>query len=847
MLTGVCRASSAGHPYNQPRREFRTVANNSYMMKFGADASSVTKAIAGIDSDMRTLNKVARNADQNFKLTGDTSQVQTKIAALTKITELGEKKVADLQAKLDGLRDGSGELPETAQVKKLQNQLIGAQSDLSSYSAKLESAKKVNAGEDIADGFKKADRAIDSADKSAGSLTPKLKSAGGAMASFVGNLGSNLVTSGLSMVGSLFSGMLGDINEASDGMQKFQSTMQFAGKGAAEIDKVTAASQNYADKTVYDLTTIMNTTAQLGANGVKNYQKLVEASGNLNAAVGGNNDTFGSLAMVMTQTAGAGKLTTDNWNQVADAIPGASMKLQDAMRKNGAFTGNFREAMEDGKISADEFFKSIQDLGMTKVAKEAATSTKTMEGAIGNLQASFQGVGKKMEDAVKPYLTAIISDIAEAVPKVAEQFGKLFSGIKPPKASGNFVEQMFGGMDFGPLISQFQSIGTTISGVFSKMDFSGIQAIASQIMPALTAGFDTFMNVAGPAINNVVTAFGNLWNALQPIMSALASALVPVFKILGGYLGGFFSGVLSAVGDIFNVVAQAAKFLTPVIQFVVDVFKRFAPVLQTLGTILGKIQGAFVGAGKVFGVVGNAIGGVGTKIGSIFSRVGGSLGKVFTNIAAWFAKTATSMSRAGSTIGGIPGKVLHFFSGIGGRIAQTFATAPGKILRFFTGMPGKIMAKFGKVSNIGVNIVKGIARGITSGTKFIYSVIRGFVGNVTSFIKKLFKIHSPSRLMRDEVGTYITQGIGAGMVDTAATSSITRAATGVKNTVLGQFGTGGQLAGFASGIVGGGSFAQSSVGGDTTNSTMNFNITGGDPQRTADAVRKVLRQEGLTR
>ncbi len=28
--------------------------------------------------------------------------------------------------------------------------------------------------------------------------------------------------------------------------------------------------------------------------------------------------------MVMTQTAGAGKLTTENWNQLADAIPGRS-------------------------------------------------------------------------------------------------------------------------------------------------------------------------------------------------------------------------------------------------------------------------------------------------------------------------------------------------------------------------------------------------------------------------------------------------------------------------------------------------------------------------------------------
>ena len=45
-------------------------------------------------------------------------------------------------------------------------------------------------------------------------------------------------------------------------------------------------------------------------------------------------------------------------------------------------SGNFREAMEKGEISADEFNQAIMDLGMTDVAKEAATSTSTIEGAM---------------------------------------------------------------------------------------------------------------------------------------------------------------------------------------------------------------------------------------------------------------------------------------------------------------------------------------------------------------------------------------------------------------------------------------------------------------------------------
>ena len=56
--------------------------------------------------------------------------------------------------------------------------------------------------------------------------------------------------------------------------------------------------------------------------------------------------------MVLTQTAGQGKLTTENWNQLSDAIPGASGKIQQALKEAGAYTGNFRDAMADGQITA---------------------------------------------------------------------------------------------------------------------------------------------------------------------------------------------------------------------------------------------------------------------------------------------------------------------------------------------------------------------------------------------------------------------------------------------------------------------------------------------------------------
>lgn len=158
-----------------------------------------------------------------------------------------------------------------------------------------------------------------------------------------------LAVKGVTALWDTVKGFAGDVVNMSDSTDKFLNTMSFAGIDTANVEKASKAARDYADRTVYDLSTIQNTTAQLAANGIKDYTGLTEAAGNLNAVAGGNADTFGSVAMVLTQTAGAGKLTTENWNQLADAIPGASGKLQEAMLKNGAYTGNFRDAMADGR------------------------------------------------------------------------------------------------------------------------------------------------------------------------------------------------------------------------------------------------------------------------------------------------------------------------------------------------------------------------------------------------------------------------------------------------------------------------------------------------------------------
>lgn len=258
-------------------------------------------------------------------------------------------------------------------------------------------------------------KALDDVDDSADEVSRSVGDSG-ARVSSVGSLARSAVAPVLALGAAVgIGGFASEAIEASDATDKFVSTLQFAGIDTATIDRLKESAQKYADETVYDLSDIQNVTAQLAANGVENYDKLAEAAGNLNAVAGGNKETFSSVGMVLTQTAGQGKLTTENFNQLSDAIPGASGKIQEALLNAGAYTGNFREALEKGEVTAQEFNDAVLQLGSDEAAQAAARSTKTIEGAAGNLQATIVGGFKDLIDYIKPGVTDLMGSITNSI------------------------------------------------------------------------------------------------------------------------------------------------------------------------------------------------------------------------------------------------------------------------------------------------------------------------------------------------------------------------------------------------------------------------------------------------
>ena len=70
-----------------------------------------------------------------------------------------------------------------------------------------------------------------------------------------------------------------------------------------------------------------------------------------------------------------------------------------------------------------------------------------------------------------------------------------------------------------------------------------------------------------------------------------------------------------------------------------------------------------------------------------------------------------------------------------------------------------------QMASIGRNIVEGVWNGITGMGSWLMNKVSSFFSGIVDGAKKALGIHSPSRVMRDQVGKYMAQGVGVGFED----------------------------------------------------------------------------------
>lgn len=535
-----------------------------------------------------------------------------------------------------------------------------------------------------------------------------------AFGSFMGGM----AVKGVTALWDKLKGFSAAVVDMSDSTDKFKQTMGFAGLDTTAIDQATKATRDYADRTVYDLTTVQNTTAQLAANGVPNYDKLAEAAGNLNAVAGGNSETFKSVAMMLIQTAGAGKLTTENWNQLADAIPGASGKLQEAMLKNGAYTGNFRDALANGEITSQEFNDALMQLGMNDGAIKAAESTQTFEGAFGNLEATIVDGAANIVNTVKPYITGAVTALGDGIGK-AMQWVNDFTGAlmksQGVQTFANGVKSIAGAV--GSIVGPFAGV------IGSLLGFTGGAASAG----GAAQRFSDILALIGGVLQSVGTFVQQNTAWLTPLAAAIMGAYT-AFVLWNGAITlwqtatKIATGVQAAFNAVMNAnpIMLAVTAIAALVAGLVWFFTQTETGRQLWADFTGFLQATW------------------QNITDFFQTT-------WQNITQWFSNAAANIQNGWNAltafIGSIPGRIQAFFASIGQWFANKFnevrngiANGFNSAVSFVASIPGRILSALGNLGRLLWNAGASIMQGFLDGLKSIWHNITSFVGNIAGWI-----------------------------------------------------------------------------------------------------------------
>lgn len=461
---------------------------------------------------------------------------------------------------------------------------------------------------------------------------------------------------------------------------------------------------------------------------------------------------------------------------------------------------NFPKVMSNLGISAEESNKSINKMS----DKLAGLPTTLDQGAsaVQRFTSKNNDVGKST-DMFLALNNAILAGGAptEAQATALEQLSQSYAKGKPdmmewrsamtamPAQLNQVAEAMGfgknGADDLGEAlrkgdVSMDDFMGTIVQ--LNEKGGNGFKSFEEQARNS-TGGIGTSITVAKTQIVKGVA------DIIKGINDGLAQANLPSISEIIASIGRKAKEVLDVVADKLPAIISFLKTIAPILTPILAAVMAF----KVVGTIISLINAAKTAmlalnvalAANPIGLVIAAIAGLVTAFVTLWNKseafrnfwigLWEGLKKIFEDWVNGFKLMVEILKSVFSLVINwfnikiqywinIFRGVINFITGIfTGNWRQAFnglkqvaSAFINSLLNSFGGLPRRMLS-------IGLDIVKGIGRGITSGVNWIKNVISSFVGNVTRFIKKKFKIGSPSKLMKDEVGQWLPKGIAVGI------------------------------------------------------------------------------------
>ncbi len=447
----------------------------------------------------------------------------------------------------------------------------------------------------------------------------------------------------------------------------------------------------------------------------------------------------------------------------------------------------FGKGIENVK-TATEGFDGIVDgitssiIKIPKSAKGVADSLKSTGNVFKNVGNAFlipfEGIGDKIGDIlgkvsyrVGYYGVGIKNQLSKLIAPITGTIGKL---IAPFKNIGSAVLQ-----GLGKIGTQISGYGSVIGSAFKPI-LSKVAAFAPTFFKLINIGAGAAIIVAGMGL--IYSQFGAQIDQLLLLVQTKGPEVITNFAngITAALPGLVAQGAMLIMGILNAITVNLPALITAGVSIISTLASSLAAQLPQL--IPCAVQ-------MILTLVTSLISNLPQLITSGLNLMKGLASGIANSIPLVAAKAPVIIGRLVSTIITNLPRILtagiQIISKLAVGLVQGIPTLIGKI----PGMVSQIKNAFTSVNwgSVGINIIKGIASGLTGAAGAIVEAAKSAANKALDAAKSALGIHSPSRVFRDQVGKMMALGMGIGFEKNIPIKSmnagVQRAVSGLQKSV----------------------------------------------------------------
>lgn len=772
-------------------------------LQFAADISDFKAAMSEANRAIKLANSEFKAASSGMDdWASSTDGLKAKLQQLANVQAAEEQKLAVLKTAYAQVVREQGENSKAAQdlLIKINNQQAAvnkAGQDYKKFSAKLDEVE--NAADDTGDALEDAGDAAEEAGKEAeksGEGWTIVKDVIASLAkdaiSWAVDKFKELLTAGdkaLSVLSARTGATAGEMEKYRDVMNDIyrsnygesfedvsdamgQVVQMFGDMDNASLENVTKKAIALRDTFDMDykesLRAVNSLMDQFGISADEAFNLIVQGA---QQGLNQNDDLLDTINEYSVQFKTAGYSADDMFNMLkngADSGTWSVDKLGDAVKE-------FNIRAKDGTISE----------ALVTYQKQLKLTDKDVA-YLNTLMAQGGERGQKAYNIILERLGAVRNDTTQYQAGVA-LFGTMWEDLGATTV--NSLMQTQGGitstkaaMDemantrYDNLSDSFSALGRIVQTDLIQPLVSTLAPIAKEIVQWLIDNMPTI----GPIITAIAAAVGVLATALaiQGLIKSVAAAFAflnatmaanPIVLIVAA-----IAGLVAAFVVLWKKCEGFRNFWKNLWDGIKNVFNAVVTWFQQAAqTLVNIFQTAWNGIKKAWSGVGNFFKGIWQGITGIFksadSWLSNKFGAAWTGIKNAFAPFVGYFQQIWNTVKGIFAAVKAVLSG---NFSEAWEAIKGVFSgwgNFFKGLWDQVKSAFSNVwqsmKNIGKNIVKGIWDGISGAASWLWDKITGFGNDILGWFKGIFGIHSPSRVMRDEIGKFLGLGMAEGIED----------------------------------------------------------------------------------